>query len=105
MGPDIYRTRYIYVSAAMPIIKPSDDHYYHPDYTDDNGDEDIYDMHLDFLQWQEWYQQDLMNMWMGMRGYCDNSYLRGTLMGGMEYNDFCEFVYYFSTQASSRHAT
>ena len=92
----------------MPIIKASDDHF-HPDITDENGagdaDEDIYDMPLDFQRWQEWYQQDLMNMWMGMMGYCDDSYLRGPLMGPMTYHDFCEFVYAFSSRTSSRFAT
>lgn len=90
----------------MPNIKPTDDYHYHPDpYEDDNGDEDIYDAPLDFLRWQEWYQQDLMNMWMGLRGYCEDSYLRGPLMGGMTYQDFCEFVYHFSSQTPSRFAT
>ena len=89
----------------MPIIKSSDDYHFHPDPQDDNGDEDIYDIPLDFQRWQEWYQQDLMNMWMGMRGYCEDSYLRGPLMGSMSYSDFCEFVYYFSSQSSSRFAT
>ncbi len=89
----------------MPIIKSSDDYHFHPDPQDDNGNEDIYDTPLDFLQWQEWYQQDLMNMWMGMRGYCEDNYLRGSLMGGMTYQDFCEFVYHFSSQTSSRFAT
>ena len=90
----------------MPNIKTSDDYHYHPDpWADDNDDDDIYDMPLDFLRWQEWYQQDLMNMWMGMRGYCEDSYLRRPLMGGMTYQDFCEFVYHFSSQTSSRYAT
>jgi hypothetical protein len=89
----------------MPIIKSSDDYHFHPDPQDDNGDEDIYNMTLDFHRWQEWYQQDLMNMWMGMRGYCEDSYLRGPLMGSMQYDDFCEFVYHFSSKSSSRFAT
>lgn len=91
----------------MPNIKPSDDYHFHPSMWDENGDdadEDIYDMPLDFLRWQEWYQADLMNMWMGMRQYCEDSYLRGPLMGGMTYQDFCEFVYAFSSRTSSRFA-
>jgi hypothetical protein len=90
----------------MPNIKTSDDYHFHPDlWADDNGDDDIYDMPLDFLRWQEWYQRDLMNMWMGMRGYCDDSYLSGPLMCAMTYQDFCEFVYHFSSKTSSRYAT
>lgn len=91
----------------MPIIKASDDYHFHPDPTDENDsqDDDIYDTLLDYQQWQEWYQTDLMNMWMGMMGYCDQSYLRSPLMGPMTYHNFCEFVYTFSSRTSSRFAS
>jgi hypothetical protein len=92
----------------MPNIKESDieELHYHLTEIDDNEEEDdtIYNQTLEFQDWQVWYSNDLMNMWMGIRMYCEDSYLRKPLMGDMQYIDFCEFVYAFSTGRSSRHA-
>jgi hypothetical protein len=75
---------------------------------EEDGDEEIFDIYntpLEYHDWITWYNNDLMNMWMGVKMYLRDSYLEKPLMGDMDFDDFCSFFYQFSTKMSSRRAT
>ena len=55
--------------------------------------------------WMDYYSNDLLNMWMGLRAYRDDSYLGHALMSDATFHDFCEFVYHFSHKYPDKHAT
>lgn len=89
----------------MPIIKPEDDHNYSTyDYDDPGVDDDVdfYDETLEYQDWCEWYRQDLMNMWMGIRTYTEDLYLRPTLLGDMQFDDFCHYIYSYASKCPHR---
>ena len=86
----------------MPSTDFVDDHPYN-DYSDD--DEEPEPMPLEFQEWLDWYSNDLLNMWMGIRAYRDDTYLNTSLMNYANFNDFCEFVYQFSHGYPSNRAT
>ena len=74
------------------------------DYSDEDDETSMYDEPMDYQQWVEWYREDLVNMWMGLRGYTEDTYLRGPLLGSMSMDDFCNFVYQFSSTCPHKNA-
>jgi hypothetical protein len=56
---------------------------------------------LDYQDWITWYSDDLMNMWLSLKQYSQDSGNQYTLLDGMEWTDFCEFCYRFSCKLPS----
>ena len=56
---------------------------------------------MSYDEWITWYSNDLMNMWMGMRAYREDSGTSTYIMDQCEYDDFCRFCYEFSCQFPS----
>jgi hypothetical protein len=86
----------------MPSTDFVDEHAYN-DYSDDDDYEEP--QPLDIQNWMDWYSNDLLNMWMGLQAYREDTYLTGALMGDATFHDFCEFVYRFSHRFPSNKAT
>jgi hypothetical protein len=86
----------------MPSIDYVDEHAYN-DYSDD--DDEIETTPLDTQNWIDWYSNDLLNMWMGLRVYREDTYLTNDLMKDASFHDFCDFVYKFSHGFPSNRAT
>ena len=100
----------------MPSTDFVDENAYN-DYSDDDEYEEP--QPLDIQNWMDWYSNDLLNMWMGLRTYredtyltsslmgeaSEDTYLTSSLMGEATFNDFCEFVYRFSHGFKSNRAT
>lgn len=86
----------------MPSTNFVDDHVYN-EYSDE--EEDSGPEQLDIQNWMDYYSNDLLNMWMGLRTYRDDTYLGHALMGDATFHDFCEFVYNFSHKYPDKHAT
>jgi len=53
---------------------------------------------LDFQDWITWYSDDLMNMWMSMNTYRQDTGNVDHLMNKMDWNVFCEFCYEHSSK-------
>ncbi len=51
---------------------------------------------LEFQDWSEWFDRDLMNMWMSLRQYREDTYLTGYILRDATFTDFCDFCYQFS---------
>ena len=58
---------------------------------------------LEFQDWITWYSNDLHNMWSGLRTYTADTGNTYHLLDGMDWNDFCEFCYRFSSKLPSRY--
>ncbi len=86
----------------MPSSNFVDEHAYE-DYSDDEEEQEH--VPLDIQNWMDYYSNDLLNMWMGLRTYRQDTYLSHALMSDATFNDFCEFVYRFSHRFPDRHAT
>lgn len=86
----------------MPSTDFVDEHAFN-EYSDD--EEDTGPEQLDIQNWMDWYSNDLLNMWMGLRAYREDAYLTHALMKDATFQDFCEFVYHFSHKYPDRHAT
>ena len=56
---------------------------------------------LCFDDWITWYSNDLMNLWMSMRVYCEDTGNQPYLLDQMSWTDFCEFCYNFSSKLPS----
>lgn len=74
------------------------------DLSDEEEDITIYDEPLEYQTWCTWFREDLLNMWMSIRTYAEDSYMRSTLLGPMCFEDFCSFVYSFSSTYPSKKA-
>jgi hypothetical protein len=48
---------------------------------------------LDPESWQDWYSEDLLNMWMSIRQYKEDHYI----CDKATFNSFCEWAYKNST--------
>ena len=81
------------------------DDIHDPYYEDDVEEVDFYNTPLEYHDWTLWYNNDLMNMWMGVKTYLRDAYLENPMMGSMDYDDFCTFFYEFSSGLSSKRAT
>lgn len=88
----------------MPSSDFVDDPYVN-EFEDEDEIVDIYNEPLEYHEWVTWYSNDLMNMWMGMKAYLQDSYLEGPMLGAMTLDDFSSFIYSFSSAKSSRRAT
>lgn len=62
---------------------------YNEDVFEDDIEEDLDMEPLDPESWQDWYSEDLLNMWMSIRQYKEDRYIcdRAT------FNSFCEWAY------------
>ena len=58
---------------------------------------------IDFDLWLSWYSNDLLNMWMTLRAYREDSSTTNYILDECEYHDFCEFCYEFSSRFASRY--
>ena len=58
---------------------------------------------LDFDMWSSWYSTDLLNMWMTMKTYREDSSVTNYILNECEFHDFCEFCYEFSSKFASRY--
>ena len=56
---------------------------------------------MPYDDWITWFSNDLMNMWMGMRAYREDTGTSTYIMDQCEYDDFCRFCYEFSCQFPS----
>lgn len=88
----------------MPSSDFIDDYTYN-DYSDEEEEFETTPEQLDIQNWTDWYSNDLLNMWMGLRAYREDSGLSHALMSMANFSDFCEFVYNFSHKFPDRHAT
>jgi len=57
---------------------------------------------LPYDDWVTWYSNDIMNLWMGIKAYKEDSGNEYYILDSAEYNDFCEFCYAFSCKMRSR---
>jgi hypothetical protein len=63
---------------------------------ENDDDPDDREILLDPETWHDWHSEDLLNMWMGMQAYLADRGMTTTLMNSARFNDFCEFVRFFS---------
>lgn len=64
------------------------------DYSDEEYDDPRGALSID--DWTTWYSEDLMNMWMSLTQYREDSGRKHCILKGASYTEFCEFCYYFS---------
>ena len=72
------------------------DHEY-SGFSDDDNLEDG-DRYMTCDEWTVWHSQDLMNMWMSLRAYREDSGTTNSILKIATYTDFCEFCYRFSNR-------
>ena len=87
----------------MPSTDFIDDPYYN-EFSDEDDDGDV-EQPLHIQDWMDYYSNDLLNMWMSLSTYRQDTYLTDALLSGASFHDFCEFVYRFSDGLRSRRAT
>jgi hypothetical protein len=68
------------------------------EYSSDDEDDTIYNRPLQYDDWVTWYSNDLMNLWMSMKAYREDTGNVYTFLNRMEWTDFCEFCYNFSSK-------
>lgn len=51
---------------------------------------------MDVDTWISWYYNDLMNMWMSMRNYREDTSCSQFVLDKCDFEDFCQFCYDFS---------
>jgi len=56
---------------------------------------------LPYDDWITWYSNDLLNLWMSIRAYKEDTGNQSFLLDQMDWNDFCEFCYKFSSKLPS----
>jgi hypothetical protein len=56
---------------------------------------------LTYDDWVTWYSTDLMNLWMGIKAYKEDSGNVSYILDSVNYSDFCEFCYAFSSKMRS----
>ena len=71
------------------------------DHSSDDDDDTIYNHPLEYQDWVTWYSDDLMNLWMSMKAYREDTGNQPYLLDQMDWNDFCEFCYNFSSKLPS----
>lgn len=59
-------------------------------------DDDVQDEPLDAESWEIWNSEHLLNMWMGLRSYLEDTGINNTVMQKATYNDFLQFIHDFS---------
>ena len=65
------------------------------DVVDEIHDDDPIDTNapLHVEDWSRWYSDDLLNMWMLMRRYLDDTGLKTRILNQATMNDFIHFLY------------
>ena len=64
------------------------------EYSDDEGDNEPQPTGiLTVDEWTTWYSEDLMNMWMSLTDYRQDSGRFYAIMRNASYTNFCEFCY------------
>ena len=53
---------------------------------------------LEFQEWITWYSDDLMNTWLSMKRYREDTGIVHCFLNNMSWNDFCEFSYKYSSK-------
>ena len=56
---------------------------------------------LDYQDWITWYSNDLLNIWMSLRAYREDTGNAGYLLDRLDWCEFCEFCYRFSSKLPS----
>ena len=67
------------------------------EYSSDDEDNNVRDYPLEYQEWVTWYSDDLMNLWMSMRAYREDTGNVTNFLNHMQWTDFCEFCYQFSS--------
>jgi hypothetical protein len=60
------------------------------------SDQDDQEFVLDPQSWEDWHSEDLLNMWMSLQTYLQDRGMSNTLLNEASFNNFCEFVRFFS---------
>jgi hypothetical protein len=58
-------------------------------------------LYLKYEEWCDWYSNDLWYMWTNLKMYTREASLEPFVANTAEYNDFCEFMYKFSSGYST----
>ena len=58
---------------------------------------------LDYQMWLTWFSRDLMNLWMGIKAYKEDSGNETYILDQCEYDDFCSFCYELSCKLPSKY--
>jgi len=53
---------------------------------------------MDYQDWITWYSDDLFNIWMNMKTYREETGTERFLLNDMNWNDFCEICYEYSSK-------
>lgn len=56
---------------------------------------------LNYDDWITWYSNDILNLWMSIKTYREDTGNQPFLLDQMDWNDFCEFCYNFSSKLPS----
>jgi len=56
---------------------------------------------LEFQDWITWYSDDLMNLWLSMKTYRQDTGNVDYLLNKMDWNIFCEFCYEYSSKLAN----
>ena len=73
--------------------------------SEENSDDELSPLHnkpMLYDDWVTWFSNDLLNMWMGMRAYREDSGTTSYIIDKCEYEDFCMFCYEFSCRFPSK---
>lgn len=62
----------------------------------DVDEQEDHELILDPQSWEDWHSEDLLNMWMSLRTYLQDRGMSNTLLTTASFNNFCEFVRFFS---------
>ena len=57
---------------------------------------------MEFEEWQTWYSNDLLNMWMGLKAYREDSGNEYYLLDEAEFHSFCRWCYHNSCKLPSK---
>jgi len=58
---------------------------------------------LTFDEWTAWYSNDLLNMWMSLTAYREDSGSSEYILNEIDFNRFCEFCYESSSKIRSKY--
>lgn len=53
---------------------------------------------MNYQDWITWYSDDLFNLWMNIRSYREECGLQRFLLNNLDWNEFCEICYYYSSK-------
>lgn len=67
------------------------------DHSSDDEDNTIYNYPLEYQDWVTWYSDDLMNLWMSIKAYREDTGNVHNFLNSMQWTDFCEVCFQFSS--------